>query len=328
MYNKNLVFYKIIIIVLIIYLILKKKSTFSNLESNHKTLILYCYYEDSKTKENLEYFVKHGLINSDKYQYKFIINNYNYTVPIPKWNTIEIIQRKESIDDLQTYKQVIAYLRNKNFNFDTFNSIYFINSSCIGPFLPTIVSENWIDLFNKKLNNCDLIAPILELPPIDFLISKKEYINKNNLQKYINNLDINKNIPFLHTYMFGVSNTGFKLIDDLLKSIPLNTSKDNVILFERLITCTFLNSGKKISDLLLLFKNIDMNEKSNYNYNKYVYNNKSCYEIPNNYFGIDINPLEVIFVKNIRNINETRGTDNSGISENLHLILSNYKKWY
>ena len=65
----------IVLIVLVILIILKKKSKFANINNDNKSLIFYCYYEDSKTKKNLEYFVKYGLINSDKYQYKIIVNN-------------------------------------------------------------------------------------------------------------------------------------------------------------------------------------------------------------------------------------------------------------
>ena len=54
----------------------------------------------------------------------------------------------------------------------------------------------------------------------------------------------------------------------------------------------------------------------------------TCYEVPYNYFGIDVNPFEIIFVKNIRNINETRPQKNQcGISSELTKMISLYKKW-
>ena len=56
--------------------------------------------------------------------------------------------------------------------------------------------------------------------------------------------------------MFGVSKQGFNLINDLFNSIPENATKDDIILFERLITAIFINYNKKIDDLLILFKNV------------------------------------------------------------------------
>ena len=140
------------------------------------------------------------------------------------------------------------------------------------------------------------------------------------------NINDNKNIPFLHTYMFAVNKNGFLTIIELFKD--LTNDKTNNIHMERKITSYFLLNNKKIYTFLSKFKNIDINNKDNWDYNKWNNdNNPSCYEIPNNYFNMDIHPYEVIFVKNIRNPHEHRKAIYSDISDNLKLQIENYSKW-
>ena len=42
-----------------------------------------------------------------------------------------------------------------------------MNSSCLGPILPTYSLKNWDEIFKYQLNDAHLIAPILEFPPLN-----------------------------------------------------------------------------------------------------------------------------------------------------------------
>jgi len=312
------ILYFLIILILFILLnnILKKNNIekFSRNNIKNKTLIFYCYSENNETKKNLNFFVKNGLINDSKYNYIIIINNKIVTVDIPKYNNVKIIIREENNYDLYTYKCVINTLLDKNKNyFNDYKYFYFINSSCIGPFVSPIIENNYITLINKKIDNYDLVGPIIEFP--------------NDKMGYsVLNINDNKNIPFLHTYMFAVNKNGFLTIIELFKDLT-NDKTDNIRM-ERKITSYFLLNNKKIYTFLSKFKNIDINNKDNWDYNKWNNdNNPSCYEIRNNYFNMDIHPYEVIFVKNIRNPHEHRKEIHSDISDNLKLQIENYSKW-
>ena len=284
---------------------------------SNKTLIVYVYFETQETKENFNFFIKNGIIENNSYHYIIIINNNNLTLDIPNFNNIKTYCRNENDFDFFTYKWGINKLINDNIDLLSFNTYYFINSSCIGPFIPPIISTyNWIDLFNKKLEKYDLFAPIIEIPP-----------DTNGYR--LLNINTTKNIPFLHTYFIGLNNTGFIIFKDILDNIEDNNDKKQTCInIERIITAKFLYLEKKIGNLLLKFKNVDMNNDINWNCKLFNNNNKSCYEIPENYFGIDIHPFEVIFVKNIRNTHEHRRTGDSGISKTLYKQIHNYKNWY
>jgi len=267
------------------------------------TLVLYCYKETHDTMKNIEYFIEYG-INSSA-DFVFIVNNNICSVTFPP--NVTVIKREEDEYDLITYK----------WYFDTYkpeyNNYYFVNSSCIGPFLPSVVSENWINLFNNKLKEYDLIAPIIEFPPdsCGYSLIKTSFTDKN--------------IPFLHTYMFGT-----KSKEVLLKffSNIIDTTHDSIILYERTLTSIFLINNKKIYSFLMRFKNVDVNNKQLWNSKFWNITDKSCYEVPNNYFGMDINPLEIVFVKNIRKSHKFRDEQSSNISSNLSKMLNLYISWY
>ena len=275
-----------------------------------KTLITYCYYETEKTQENLEFFFKNGVIQSENYDYIFIINNHTCSVQIPDYSNITIIKH-DNDNDVNTYKWLIETWGDEYFL--DYNYFYFINSSCIGPFLPTITTNNWIDLMNVFLNKYDLIGPIVEIPP-------------DNTGFLLLNLPNNTNIPFIHTYMFGVSVFGFKIFKELLHK-NATISKHRSLEIERMVTSSILTNGGKIKSLLKKFQHVDLNNENNWNYYKFNQGRYSCYEIPKNYFGLDVNPFEVIFVKNLRNAGEHRKSDISGISDELYLQVEKYKNW-
>jgi hypothetical protein len=334
----------ILFILLLIYLLLKvyiyknnpKKDFFKNNDvflthlsapfgdkkyenfTNNKTLIIYCYKEDEQTKKNLNFFVKNGLVNNPNYNYVFLINDKKCTVNIPKNDNIEIIYNDYSIYDIFTYKRYInnKLKENKNY-FDKYEYFYFINSSCIGPFIIPLYKKTWIDLLNEELNEFDFIAPIIEFPNGAGIV--KKYIGFNE--------EKDKCIPFLHTYMFGMNKEGFIIFLDLLNKVK-DEKQESVMSLERSMTYYFILNNKKINSFLLKYKNIDLNNKDNWIHSKWNNTDTTCIEVPYNYDGIDVNPFEVIFVKNIRNHHNFRLKNNSGISEVLQKYLNNYILWY
>jgi hypothetical protein len=129
--------------------------------------------------------------------------------------------------------------------------------------------------------------------------------------------------------MFGTSAKGFEVVKSVLLDMKPDINKDDIVyIIERKITSSILVKGYKIKSLLTRFKKVDVNNESTWNTKLWSGNNgATCYEVPGNYFGIDLNPLEVIFVKNIRNQNATRGESQAGISETLSSYLKNYIDW-
>jgi hypothetical protein len=239
--------------------------------------------------------------------YNIIINNSICSIDIPETDNLKVLKRSIEASELVTY----SWFLSQYINISDFDRFYFISSICIGPCLPTITNTNWIELFNKRLETCDLLAPIVEFPP--------DNIGYSSL-----GIDSSLNMPFLHSYMFGTNSTSIKLLLNIVKEFTCS-SEENIIKYERLLSTKYILNNKKIGCLLLAFKNIDINDKSIWNYKLWNRNERTCYEISENYFGLDLNPLEIIFIKNIPRIDRDYS---SNLSRHLRYQLMNYTVWY
>jgi hypothetical protein len=270
---------------------------------NNKTLIVYVYYENDLTKKNLEYFLNNGIENNNDYTYLLIINNYICSLDIPK--NIYVI-KKENSYDLEAYNEIFTY---NKINIKNYKYFLFINSSCIGPFLPNYCND-WVKCFTNLLNsNIKLVGPIIENPGDGNGI--KAFNNFHKTNKYYN-----FDVPFIHSYMFATDNIGLDILKKYKIFDKVNKHDDLIFNKERLLTSSILLNGYNIKSLLYKYKKFNINN-----------NFFSDPEIPYNYDGIDVNPFEIIFVKNIRNTHNLRLLKNSGISNILDKYLSKYIEW-
>lgn len=283
-----------------------------------QSLILYVYKESENSRKNLEYFVNHGILKNNNYTYVILINDYICTVDIPDQNNIIVLKKKNEYD-IQSYQYAFNTLYKSMHKYDYF---FFINSSCIGPFTPTY-NKDWIEIItNMFINNVRLIGPIIEVPNDNYGLAA---YNNEVAQK------VNKgpNIPFIHTYMFAVDKVGLNVLTAYPEIFnPTKYKKDLVYKTERLISSAMLLNGYNIRSLLLKYKNVNWLNKNYWDYYMWNTNNKySDPEIPNNYDGLNVNPLEVMFIKNIRDVNETRLKSQSGIDPETKKYLKLYNKW-
>jgi hypothetical protein len=233
--------------------------------------------------------------------YYFIINN-ECSIDIDEKVNMKLIKSSENNCDLVSYSW---FFSQKELSFFLeFERFYFINSICLGPFITPIVESNWIELFNKRLETCDLLAPVVEFPP-------------DNKGYSILGIESQLNMPFLHSYMFGTNRSSIKLLINIFNDFNSNTT-ESLINYERLLTSKYILNNKKIGCLLLAFKNIDINDKSLWYYKLWNKNEHTCYERTESYFGLDLNPLEVIFIKHISR------ADN----KTLRTQINNYLVWH
>lgn len=328
-YNINIFIFIFILIILLINKIINNKSklfenTLNNqpmsqqhgpldhkleLFKNNKTLITYVYYEDENTIKNLDFFIKNGSIKNNEYTYLLIINNYQCSINIPDYY---VVIKKENSYDLEAYNIIF---NNEYINIKDYKYFIFINSSCIGPFIP-VYCNNWVKCFTDLINdNIKLVGPIIEKNGND--LGYKAFINfdlNNN-----NNTLFSDRLPFIHSYMFATDYIGLELFKKYNIFEKVKSKEELIIIKEYLLTSCILYNNYNVKSLLFKYKNINwLNDKINF---------YSDPEIPNNYDGIDINPFEIIFVKNIRNSHEFRNENIAGISDYLKLYLTKYIEW-
>jgi len=158
-----------------------------------RTLVIYSYSHASWRQENLEFFLRHGLVthtaDGGEVDYTFVFNGYESpdsfissgikftSTFIAKGSSLEDLleteisqkDRRESDSGETNLPRVHAVFR-ENSGFDicssrivieyglaprsgTYTHLVLMNGSVRGPFLPSYVTKTWIDMFQQFLQN-------------------------------------------------------------------------------------------------------------------------------------------------------------------------------
>jgi hypothetical protein len=156
-----------------------------------RTLVIYSYSHASWRQENLEFFLRHGLVthtaDGGEVDYTFVFNGYESPDSFNSFGikfTSTFIAKGSSLDDLletnispidriessETSLPRINSVFRENSGFDicssrivieyglaprsgTYTHLVLMNGSVRGPFLPSYVKSTWIDMFQQFLQN-------------------------------------------------------------------------------------------------------------------------------------------------------------------------------
>jgi hypothetical protein len=239
-----------------------------------KTLVTYVYFETKQSINNLDFFIKNGIYDKNDVVYNIIIKGGKCSVIIPNYKNVNIFKTNNEGYDFAGYSNSI-----NNININKFEYFIFINDTVIGPFLPRYIKKNnWYNMFTNLLSN--------EIKLVGSTINKSSiYIDKNTyVPKHIQSMS------------FATDIIGLKL---LIKNKILN-ERNNIKIFK--------NEGKKA--FILKFE-VNMSKiimDNGYNiasFNQSENNKIDLYHddihFENKYFGITLNPIEIMFIKNSSN---------------------------
>jgi lipopolysaccharide biosynthesis protein len=247
-----------------------------------KTLITFIHFDrgaNSASRLNLDFFIKLGLTNSSDHHFNFVINSPSGGEKIPAQDNISVIKGHNKGYDFGGYKQSL-----QSVNLEEFDRFIFVNDTCRGPFLPDYIpSRIWVDIIGN------LIQDQIKLVGATWNFNGPE-CRKDNLH--------------IQSYFFATDSQGINLLLNagIFNSIGKNkvdVIKQHEVKMSRLL----LKSGFKIKPLQL----------SQYNGDK---SGDVCFD--QGYYGITLNPLEVMFVKTNRLKNRKRGCEKTAY---------NYTKW-
>ena len=113
-----------------------------------RPLITYVYYETKNARENILFFVQHGL--HDGADFIFIVNGKSdIAKSLPDRKNIRVIQRANRCFDLGTHAEVLSdpALTNK------YKRFILMNASIRGPFLPHWSPDCWSEAYLSKLTD-------------------------------------------------------------------------------------------------------------------------------------------------------------------------------
>ena len=268
--------------------IVSVKSIINSLDNdndndNHdekKTLILYVF---NIWNENVEYFIKYGCFDDPNYKFVIVCNDMNLVFEYPKY--VHVIHRENIGFDFGGWS--VGLLTNNMYT--QYDNFIFVNSSCIGLFVPKYCKKIWCDIFTENISS--------ETKLFGTMIN-------NNLH---NNLSADPvNLAHVQSWIFSTDKIGLKiLIDNGIFSIKkftkthIETINNKEVLMSRII----ISNGFNIGSLMQIYENVDFRlGQALLENNKTVFYGDLAYSKA--YFGETIHPYEFIFIKANRNISK------------------------
>ncbi len=260
------IFILIVIIIIIYSFMNKEKFTNDNLSTN-KVLILYAHYKD--VNNNFKFFLKNGITNNPNHEFVVIhhIDSDNEPELETLGKNIKVIRKKNIGFDFGAWGHYIHSIPYNNYDY-----FIFINTSVRGPFIPRWCSKkmyNWVDLMISNLDD------------------------KIKLVGSTINYAFN---PHVQSMAWATDKIGLKLLIDnqiLVPNLELTNIRLVIINHEVKMSKVILDSGYDIYGFQL---SEEVNQ--NQHYSNIKIHDDIHYE--NKYYGLTINPFEVMFVKTNR----------------------------
>ncbi|CAL3965922.1 hypothetical protein PZA11_002737 [Diplocarpon coronariae] len=262
-------------------------------ERPHVPLVTYAYAESDYGRDNLKFFVAHGLHAAA--DFIFILNgdtDADETIIPKNLPNVKIIKRENTCFDLGAHAEVLSQKIGGGPNAKSLRDIYgkfiLMNASIRGPFIPHWSKECWTDAYLNKLNDkVKLVGSSINCmgggpQHIQSMIYATDRIG---LSIMLLPEGIGECFPSLQAAMGGE-----------VRTTPLIKSK-----------------GYHIDVMLMNFQSLP-----NYEYENCTINGDFLYD--GTYYGFSVNPFETIFIKTNRGISirlvdqYTEWVDQSGYS--------------
>lgn len=250
--------------------------------TSSRTLVFYHYFEDGDAMLNLKFFLEVGYNSEADF---IIILAGGCSIDLPSAENINYIFTVNRNYDFGGYAQAI-----KDVEVSKYDYFVFINSSARGPFYlaSSVTGPSWIDAFTSKLKGeigiCGATVNILRSPS-DHLFWLTGLIIPGGVA------------PHVQTYAYALRQDAFTfLIDSGFYSEPaFDWSKDETIAkYEIELSLRLLGAGWNLDCLAGKYSGLDYRTVSG-DPNGNSFNGSSL--VPNGYFGHNIDPSEVLFVK-------------------------------
>lgn len=234
-----------------------------------KTLVLYVFHEYNNLVHN---FINKCIFNDNTIDFIIICNNKDIQLIVPTF--VKIIYRENIGYDFGGWSE--ALLRNNLYK--KYNNFIFVNSSVIGPFIPSYYKGKWTDiyldglkndvkLFGSTINTCD------------------DPINKSHVQSYI--FSMNKS-----TLQYLINCKIFSM-----KNYP-KTFEECIQCKEILMSRKVIEKGWNIGSLMSKYKNVDFTFLTTpFNECKVPFLNDIMFM---NFRGFIWNEYELVFIKGNR----------------------------
>jgi len=237
----------------------------------NKLLVLYIFhiYDD-----RVEYFIKNGIFYDENVDFIIISNNKDNKFEVPKY--VKTLFRDNIGYDFGGWSDALLI----NDLYKNYDNFIFVNSSVIGPFLPSSYKKKWTDIYIDGLqNNVKLFGSTIN--------TMKNPIYGLHVQSYIFAMN-KKTLQYLINYKIFSMTDYVKTKDDAIykKEVPMS----------RII----IQNKWNIGSLLQYYKDVDFTftHKTPKDYNIPFLDDIMYPQFKDNLWNI----YELVFIKGNRNI--------------------------
>jgi hypothetical protein len=249
-------------------------------------LVIYHYFEkDASYRDNFLHFLIFGF--QEENDYIFIISG-QYSIELPQFSNIQYVFTEPKKSDFGGYAQFI----NSGFDFQSYEFIFFINSSVRGPYLPAYAQQSWTQVFLNQM------GPDVGIIGTSICTLKENFRHSINYQERFGAVP-----PYSHVQTMAYVMRR-SVLEKLIESGFYQDDRDStktlaIENYEIHLSQLVLAQGWNLRCLLPELNRIDY-RKSHQNPNP-----SSTVGDPNEvlgYFGRSIHPYEGLFVKTNRNL--------------------------
>jgi hypothetical protein len=242
-----------------------------------RVLISYVHYESNNTNTNLEYFLKHALHSKPGVDFVFTING-NASVDIPDLPNVLVIERNNTCMDIGTHKEVLETHVDRR----KYDKFILMNGSVRGPFMPPYGNQCWSDAFIGMVDDTYKLVG-----------TTTSCANKTRRMNWK---------AHLPSMLLATDNVGLDLILPNLKCYT--TKKEAIIEAELEMAWMVMAGGYKARSIQASFTD---------DYWRSACSRPGQGELPlerNGYYGGNIQPYEVIFIKTKTSRAQRRALEN------------------
>jgi hypothetical protein len=242
-----------------------------------KTVVIYIFHE---INANVKFFIQHGIFRSEWIDFIFVCNG-SHQLDVPEY--VKYFNRENIGHDFGGWSHVI-FKENLLYKYEYF---VLVNSSVRGPFIPPWSPEkNWITIFTRFLDHkTKLIGTTLGID---------EYLT--HIQSMILVLDR------------VALEIGIK--EGIFEENPIFREKREFVITKEIgLSQAIIKHGYKIRPIFSAYHNSEITAKS-------VLRSR-VHHLNYWYYGTNLHPYEVIFIKDNHNINENRDIDLLTTNHNL-----------
>jgi hypothetical protein len=197
-----------------------------------KVLVLYVFH---LYNDRVKYFIDNCIFNDNNVDFIIISNDKNNVLKLP--SHVKTMYRDNIGFDFGGWSEALL----TNNLYETYDKFIFVNSSVIGPFLPSYYKDKWTDVYiNGLQDDIKLFGSTIN--------TCKNPLHTSHVQSYIFSMDKNTLEYLIKCEIFSVTNYA-KTFDDAIMNKEILMSKK------------IIENNWNIGSLLSHYKNVDFTFK-------------------------------------------------------------------